>query len=83
MDMKILTVISYGPDDGESYRVTLNPINVVMVVAAEALVNIKGMNLHKTIVSFAEEGTSATLYVNRGDLQILEEAVGFYGMEDE
>lgn len=76
-NMKILTVLSYGAEPGESYRVTLQPMNVSMVTAYESLVERQGMSLRKVIIRFAEEG-GCELYINGDDLRILEEAIGFY-----
>lgn len=78
--MKILTVISYGDKKNESYRVTLNPVNIDMVTSSEAFIERQGMNLCHAVVRFAEEG-GADLYITRDDLRILEEAVGFYGLD--
>lgn len=80
-NIKKMTVISYGEKQGESYRVTLQPINVAMLTSAELLVERQGRSLYKVFVQFVETG-SAELYVNRSDLDILEEAVGFYEVED-
>lgn len=79
--MKVLTVISYGDKTGESYRVTLNPNNIDMVTSQEALVEKQGMNLCKALIKFSPE-SGAELYITRQDLKMLEEAVGFYGIED-
>lgn len=77
---KILTVISFGDKELESYRVTLNPLNINTVTSPEALVEKQGMNLYKAIIKFCDGG-GAELYVNREDLKLLEEAVGFYGLD--
>lgn len=80
-EIKVLTVISYGDNPGESYRITFQPMNIAMVKSPEALVQKQGMSLHKAVVTFIEEG-GATVYINGDDLKTLEEAVGFYGIEE-
>jgi hypothetical protein len=86
-NMRVLTVISYGENVGESYRVTLQAMNIGMVTSPEALVQRQGKALHKAlhkaVVKFLEEGGTAELYVSGPDLKILEEAVGFYGLDDD
>ena len=79
----ILTVISHGETPGETYRVTLQAMNIGMVTSPEALVQRQGKALHKAVVKFLEEGGTAELYVSGPDLKILEEAVGFYGLDDD
>lgn len=80
--MKKLTVISYGEAQGETYRVTLQAINIAMVTSPENLVQRQGISLHKVYVRFVDEGGGAELYVNKPDLEMLEEAIGFYGIDD-
>jgi hypothetical protein len=82
MAPRILTVTSYGENAGESFRVTLQPMNIAMVTSPEALVIRQGKGLHKADVKFVDEG-GAELYVNGEDLKRLEEAVGFYGMAED
>ena len=82
MASRTLTVISYGIKTGESYRVTLNPSNISTVISPETLVEIQGKALHKAVVTFIEEG-SCELCLSAGDLRILEEAVGFYGLDED
>ncbi len=79
-NLLVLTIIIYGEKEGESYRVTLQPMNVAMVSSQETLVQRQGMSLNKVFIKFVEEG-SAELYINGVDLLRLEEAVGCYGME--
>jgi len=81
MEVKSLTVISYGEKPGESYRFTPQAMNVSYVNASEAMVERQGMTLYKVYVKFVEEG-SAELYLNREDLKKLEEVVGFYSTDD-
>lgn len=83
METKVSTVISYGDKPGESYRFTLNSMNIKMVVASEILVQKQEMNLYQITVYFmGAEGGTASLYISRADLMILEEAVGIYAMDD-
>ena len=78
---KILKVTSFGEKDGESYSVTLQPMNISMVISPVALVERQGMALHKATVKFMDDGGSAELYINGDDLRTLEGAVGFYDNE--
>jgi hypothetical protein len=81
MEIKTLTLISYGEKTGESYRFTPQAMNVAYTETSETMVERQGMALYKVYVKFVAEG-SATLYLNREDLQRLEEAVGFDALED-
>ena len=82
MKMNYLTLTSYGEKEGETYRVTLQACNVNMVTASEALVSRQGMSLYKVYVNFVDGG-SGELYLSKSDLTLLEEAVGFYGVDDD
>lgn len=75
----VLTVISYGENPGESFRVTFQPMNVATVISPEAMVQRQGMSLYKATVKLMEGGWEE-VYVNGADLKVLEEAVGCYGM---
>lgn len=79
----ILTVISHGETPGETFRVTLQAMNIAMVTSPETMVLRHGKALHKAVVKFVEDGGMAELYVSGADLKILEEAVGFYGFDDD
>lgn len=87
METRVLTVISYGEEEGETYRVTIQPLNIKMVTSPEKMVVRQGMGLYKATVDFVDEdgedGGGATLYVNRADLKNLEEAAGFYMFGDD
>ena len=81
-EMRSLVVTSYGEDQGETYRVALSSNNIAMVTTTEKLVERQGMSLHKSIVKFLEDGSTATLYLNGGDLRTLEEAVSCFWLDD-
>jgi hypothetical protein len=81
MNVKVLTLTSYGEKPGESYRFTPQPMNIAYVETPEAMVERQGMTLYKVYVKFVAEG-SATLYLSREDLRRLEEAVGMEGFDD-
>lgn len=74
---KCMTVTSYGEEEGETYRVTLNPSNVSTVTANERLIRRQGVTLNKVYVKFVQEG-GMELFVNTSDLKVLEEATGTY-----
>lgn len=82
MELKICTVVSYGKNPGESYRVTVNPANVLVAKASESLVQRQGMSLYRVKLRMSGEDEQPTLYINSLDLKILEEAVGFFGVDD-
>lgn len=81
-NLLVLTVTSYGENPGETYRVTLQSMNIAMVTSPETLVERQGRALHKAVVKFVEEG-EAELYVDGNDLKTLEVAVGFYGLGED
>jgi hypothetical protein len=77
----ILTVISYGTEKGDSWRVTYQPTNIVSLWSYERLVERQGMSLHQVIVKTTEHDEE--VYVSGEDLRKLEDAVGCYGMSEE
>ena len=81
MAMRVLTVFSYTME-GEELEVTLQPSNISMVTSRTALVLRAGKALRAVNIKFVDEG-GAELFISGADLKILQEAVGFYGLDED
>lgn len=77
MDVRVLTLISYGDNDEEIVRVTIAPQNVAFLIANTVDVVKFGLRLKKTNVMLMDGG-SVELFITDMDLTTLERAVGTY-----
>lgn len=77
MDVRILTLTSYGDNDSEIVRVTIAPHNVAFVIANTVDTVKFGQKLKKTNVMLLDGG-SVELFITDLDLTTLERAVGTY-----
>lgn len=77
MDVRVLTVTSYGDNEEEIVRVTIAPHNVQMIIANSLDTVRLGLRLKRVNVLFMDGG-SAELFVTDMDLTTLEKAIGTY-----
>jgi hypothetical protein len=77
MEFLKLTVTHHGETTEEDRRITISPMNVVVVAAGVEDTAVNGRMLRRVTVLFTDGG-SADLVINHSDLQMLESAIGSY-----
>ena len=77
MDVRVLTVTSYGDTEEEVVRITVAPHNVQMIIANSVDIVKFGLRLKRVNVLFMDGG-NAELFVTDLDLTSLERAIGTY-----
>lgn len=77
MRVEKLTVIGYSENPANEKRITLNPGEVISVIAGVEDVVINNRSLRHTTVLFADGG-SIDMILNHRDLELLEGAIGSF-----
>lgn len=77
MEFQKLTVHHYGSTTEEDRRMTISPLNALMVAAGVEDCVVNGRSLRAVTILFSDGG-SADLVLNHSDLELLESAVGSF-----
>lgn len=70
------TVIAHD-QNGETYRATVNLMNIALISAKEKMVELNGTSLYEVTVALVDGG-AMTIYINSSDLDLLENAIGTF-----
>lgn len=76
VNMRVLTLHSYGDNPTEDFRVTLAAMNIKMVAAQDGIVQDRPVKV--TTILFIDDPETVTLNLNEFDLLQLESVVGSY-----
>lgn len=81
MNIQKLTLHHYGATEAEDRRVTLSPMNVMMIAAEIEDFQLNGRSLRRVSVCMAD-GESTELVLNHADLDLIENAIGSFCLGD-
>jgi len=81
VDMRVLTVLSYGEKPEDDMSVTFNPNAVKMVAAQDSIIQERPVKV--VTVFFLDDMEPFSIYVSSVDLLSIETAVGSYGFAQE
>ena len=77
IEFQRLTVLHYGETTQEDRRITLSPMNIVLVAAEVDDVVVNGRSVRKVTVLFLDQ-SSVDVVVNHADLELMEAAIGSF-----